>query len=174
MKGSESQSPLRRSAEVSMALAVVFSRGWWLICTKFRTVGWRASGNLRATLWSALGMMLFATATESAILLYGGGGLLIVCEIGHRLFPGSWHSRYIGDSMFGREGRNEYRCRVAEVFLAVVAGGLTLPFDRGCGLWLIAAGIGHSVIIKFLRMKEVHITQDATDARIEAGRYSGG
>lgn len=156
----------RQCAMIFMHLANGLHRPLRLFASEFRSVGWRAAGDLKDTLAGLVMIFVWAALSNSNVLLVFGGGLAILCEIVHRLFPGREHSRAFGWCALAKltKGNNLLAYRLMGVLAILVGGAVWQMADKGSGSYLVAAGFSLIFVVQYLHTREVHMRQDEEDA----------
>ncbi|VTR91676.1 unnamed protein product [Gemmata massiliana] len=159
---------LRKNLNLTFNLFMSLS---WLLRTAFTkpgTMGYREARSLNG--WWSLGMLfLWAGLSHSQVLAYLGLPFALVVMIEHRVksVRGTGiHTYSMGESKLAR-WFGPRAGRWAEAALALGTGALVAPVDKGAGMYLMCAGLGHAFTLAFVYAKEQAIQDDLDDAVIE-------
>lgn len=169
MRGEQPSFGWREQSSLILWGSILMSDVWSTIFSKSETVGPRkARSPYRAG--SFLVCAGWAVTTQSEALGFFLAAALL-CQLDtllkSRKFRG--HSRDIGESWLSRLARgDQWKARAYEVFLAFFGGLLLSQWDYGLGSYLVCAGIGHAVVIWWIRARDEAIDQDIRDSREEA------
>ncbi|WP_149113697.1 hypothetical protein [Limnoglobus roseus] len=121
-------------------------------------------------------MFLWGLFGQSELLAYGLAPvalLLTALQAGKAKRDGSVHSNYIGTSIFARWFTDPHRARYLEAAITVGSGFFIRDADHALGAWLIAAGLGHAMVMNWISRRETYIRADQADALHEARNRSG-